>query len=255
MSESIALCVNFYNDVRALRGLLESGSRFFDRAYCINAGPNGDKSTDGSIELCEQFGAKVDYADINDGFGVVRTRLIHECGCSFAFILDADERFYPQLPVIHCEGTERWLPHEGNIPHRVNLSVFHRPEVCNQGQLIRNLIENKELLAIKSIRRHWLDYSMRHPTENWLLIRDFQLRIVRSCGEIGYERGRKMHERLIDYRTNDAPTHFNPDQYSGPFHDHFHCFYRKVHPGTKEWNEANYGRLDRGEPLVSAPKQ
>lgn len=246
MSASIAMCCNFFNDALALRGLLEVSAPFFDNLFCINSGPGGAASTDGSIEACEQFGATVVFDDIQRGFGAIRTRLIHDCGCTFAFILDADERFFPQLPQYHCEGVENYPEHP-----TPNLSSFRREhEVCNQGKLLKRLTEDPAVMAIRSTRRHWFEYGMRRPAQNWLLNRDHQLRIVRNIPEIGYETGRVMHERLIDTRTGSTPHFIAQHDYDGPFHDHFHLFYRRTQPGKKERNEENYQRLERGETMT-----
>ena len=77
---SIALCINVYQDAKALRGCLESGSMFFDNIFVIHAGPGGRYSTDGTIEVLEDFGIKPVFDDIERGFGKIRTRLIHDCG-------------------------------------------------------------------------------------------------------------------------------------------------------------------------------
>jgi hypothetical protein len=241
---SIACAINFFNDAAALRGALESAAPFFDNIFTINSGPGGAYSTDGSIELCEQFGATVVFDDIQRGFGAIRSRLIHDCGCSWAFILDADERFHPKLPVMHCEGTERYP--EVQEP---NLSTFKRSEVLDQA--LRRLIENPDLMAIRTSRRHWLDFTMRRACQNWLHVPDWQLRIVRNHPEIGYQRDRVMHEVLRDYRTGADPVHWSTDDpYEGLYHDHYHCFYRRTQPGKKEANERNYQRLERDEPMI-----
>jgi hypothetical protein len=130
----IAACINFYNDADALRGCLETSAAFFDNIYCINAGPGGAKSTDGSIELCEQFGATVVFDDIQKGFGVIRSRLIHDCGCTWAFLLDADERFHHKAPVLHCEGVDKYP--EVDKP---NLSTF-KLGAHDQGKALREMI-------------------------------------------------------------------------------------------------------------------
>lgn len=238
------MCCNVYNDVAPLRGLLETSARYFDNLFIVHAGPGGARSNDGTIELCEKFGATIVFDDMNRGFGAIRSRLIHDCGCTFAFILDADERFIPQLPVMHCEGVERYPTHPNP-----NLSVFHRYEVCNQGQLLRNIIQDSNIMAVRTSRRHWMDHSMKKACENWLLIKDHQLRIVRNVSEIGYETGKVMHERLLDSRTRQDPKYYEQDAYQGPFHDHFHMAFRREKPGYKEAREREYQRLERGEKM------
>lgn len=247
MTPSVCLSVNFFNDAQALRGLLETMSRWVDNIYCINAGPGGAYSTDGSIELAESFGATVKYGDIDEGFGRIRTRLIHECGCTFAMILDCDERIYPQINTMLCEGNEAYPAQP-----TPNLTVTVKPEVINQLDRIRSAIRDPNTLSIRATRRHWFDYSFKRPSQNWFHIPDHQLRIVKNIPELGYERDRRMHERLIDIRTGTTPVYVAQDeqQLGGVFFDHFHLFYRRTQPGKKEANEQNYSRLERGEKMI-----
>jgi hypothetical protein len=241
---SIAMCCNVYNDVAAVRGLLETSAPFFDNLFFVHSGPGGARSTDGTIELIEQFGATLVFDDMQRGFGAIRSRLIHDCGCTWAFIMDADERFHPTLPMMHCEGTE-------SFPETAHpdLSTFNQEEICNQGARLRHLIAQPEFMAIMSIRRHWFDFSRKRPTQNWLRIPDNQLRIVRNLPEIEYETGKVMHERLIDTRTGQDPKHSQPTA-EGPFHDHYHCFFRNAAPGSKEKNERNYLLMEKGEAML-----
>lgn len=247
MSATIAACFNVYNDAPALRGALEAAVRFFDNIFVIHSGPVGIHSTDGTLDLLREFGIDPKFDDIEKGFGVVRSRLIHECGCDWAFLMDADERFFPLLPMLHCEGTDGWSP---GTPYENHLRVEVRNDICNQGDLLRALINNPEYKAIRSTRRHWFDLGMRHPTQNWHIVQDHQLRIVKNEGEIAYRSDVKMHERLIDSRTGEEPHWAAQGDYSGIFHEHFHCAFRKAFPGTKEANERAYQRLERGEPMI-----
>lgn len=239
---SIALACNVYNDAAALRGLLESGARYFDNIFIVHSGPGGAHSNDGTIELCEKFGCTLVFDDMNKGFGVIRSRLIHDCGCEWAFILDADERFYPQMNVLVCEGEEEYPKVQ-----KPSLTVKVKKDVIDQGAHVKNLISNPDIMALRSTRRHWFDFTMRKPTQNWLRNRDHQLRIVRNLPEIAYVRETVMHERLTDKRTGKDPRFTPQDDMGGPFHDHFHMAYRTAYPGHKERNEENYARLSRGE--------
>ena len=247
MSEpvSLALGVNVFEDAAALRGLLETSSPYFDNIVVIHASPDGSMSKDGTIELCEQFGVTLLFDDMQRGFGAIRSRLVHDCGCTFAMIMDADERFFPSLPVLHCEGVEKYPDVQ-----EPNLSVHRQGDVCNQGALLRRLIADPQWMSIRATRRHWFDFSFRRPTQNWLFEKDHQLRIVRNIPEIAYDAKVPMHEKLIDSRTGTDPKYSEQDDYAGPFIDHFHCFYRRAYPGFKEGREAQYRRLEKGEPML-----
>lgn len=245
---SIALCCNVYNDALALRGLLEVGARYFDNIYIIHSSPGGVRSNDGTVELCESFGISPVFDDIQKGFGVIRTRLIHDCGCEWAFLLDADERFFPQMPVLDCHGNDRWVP-QSNPP--IRNTVTARRDIIDQGAHVKNMINRGDLMALRSTRRHWMDFTMRKPAQNWNEFPDHQLRIVRNVKEIHYKSTTLLHEHLIDDRTGADPKYAEQDNLGGPFHDHFHPFFRLAQPGHKEANENNYYRLTHGEKMVA----
>lgn len=238
---SIALGCNVYNDAPALRGLFESSAPFFDNLFIVHSGPGGVKSTDGTIELCEQFGATIVFDDIQRGFGAIRSRLIHDCGCTWCFIMDADERFHAKMPMMHCEGSEAYPQVENP-----NLSTFKLTEVHDQGALLRKAMTDTRARAIRTSRRHWFDFTMNKPCQNWLKIPDYQLRIVKNLPEVGYQKDRVMHERLLDAETGQDPAFVAPHI----FHDHYHCFFRRTQPGYKEAREKNYQRLERGEMML-----
>lgn len=237
---------NVYQDAPALHGLLESSARFFDNLFLVHSGPGGAYSTDGTIEVAESFGATIVFDDIQKGFGVIRSRVIHECGCDWCFLLDADERFFPQLHVLKCEGDESYPKHQ-----RPKLKVIETTDVIDQGAHVKNLITNPQTMAIRSTRRHWFDFGMKHPSQNWLDNRDHQLRIVRNIPEIRYVADVVMHERLVDGRTGKDPHYAAQDDMGGPFHDHFHLHFRRTQPGHKEWNEENYNRLSHGKTMIT----
>lgn len=238
---SIAMCCNVYQDVKALRGLLECSAPYFDNLFICHAGPGGAMSTDGTIEVCEEFGATVVFDDIQKGFGRIRSRLIHDCGCTWAFILDADERFHERIHVMHCEGDERYPDVE-----KPNLSTFKRTEILDQGGTLKGAINNPKIKAVRTMRRHWFDFTMNRPTQNWLHHHDYQLRIVKNLPEVAYMSDRVMHELLRDSTTGQDPLFADP----GLFHDHYHMHFRRAFPGSKEANEQRYARLERGEAMT-----
>ncbi len=248
MSATIACSINVHRDAPALQGCLEQAARYFDNLFVLVTPPGGEKNKDDdTCDVLREFGLEPKYDDIEKGFGVIRTRLIHECGCDWSMIMDADERFFPLLPILHCEGTDGWNP---GMEPRNHLKVEVRDDVCNQGKLLRALINNPEYKAVRATRRHWFDIGMRRPTQNWHITPDHQLRIVKNEGEIAYRSEVKMHERLIDSRTGTEPHFAAQSDYSGPFFEHFHPHYRFAYPGHKEGNEQAYRRLEKGEPMI-----
>ena len=245
------MACNVYNDAMALRGLLETAQSFFDNIYIIHSGPGGAYSTDGTIELCQQFGVQPVFADINAGFGEIRSRLLHECGEAWCMIMDADERFHANVPVLECHGEGVWNPSLGFDNPLPDLRVVRRDDVVQQGRRLRDLIQRADLMAIRTRRRHWFDFSFKKPTQNWFKRHDHQLRIVRNIPEISYRADTRMHERIRDSRTGEDPHYYAGDDISGPFHDHYHCFFRKARVGHKESNEKEYSKLVEGGQMAA----
>lgn len=233
---SLGVACNFYNEANALPGFLEMACRYFDDVLMYHCGPNGEPSDDGSIEIVEKWGARIEFGSIDEGFGVVRTKAAHLSKCEWVMILDADERFHPSAPIF--EPTSSGL--------YVRTGEYH-----NQGLLLRNLINDANFDAIKTVRRHWWDTTWDKPTQNWFDINDHQLRILRNHPEIGYTQFPKMHERVIDSRIGDAPRHNTPDVVLGPFHDHYHMWFKGMEADQREHDKYNYDSLDQGRPLIT----
>src|SRR5678816_677422 len=104
MSRTIGLVCNLYNEANALPGWLELHTPFFDHVAVMHSGPQGAKSTDGTIEILEKWKIPVTYGSIDAGYGVVRNATFRLSPCDWVMLLDADERFYPLLPALSCDG-------------------------------------------------------------------------------------------------------------------------------------------------------
>lgn len=239
---SIAACINTARDTKALRGCLEAASGYFDNIYVLLTPVGGVLSKDDDTpDLLREFGIEPKLANIEEGYGVIRTRLIHECGCDWGFILDSDERFRPSQEVLRCHGDEQYPK-----VARPNLRVDKSTTLIFPGQSLKEVIANPGIDAVMGVRRHWFDFSHTRPSQNWHQHPDWQLRIVRNKAEIGYRKNVRMHEQLIDFRTNATPRH---ETMPNLFWDHYHLFFRHATPGHKEENERNYDRLSRGQPM------
>lgn len=242
---SIGMACNIYNDALALPGLLETASQFFDELFFIHAGPNGKRSTDGTIELIEKWGAKIVFDEINSGFGDIRTKLIHQSKTDWVMILDADERFYHTMPVLICEGEDSYP----NVQNPVLKVTRHEGSHYNQGRALREIISKpQDAVAIRTVRRHWFDFSLQRPTQNWFINRDWQLRLVKNEPFIRYKSDIKMHEQIIDDRTGTTPkfVEVQNEHLLGPFHDHFHCFFKPLEPEQRAEDISIYNALHEG---------
>lgn len=242
---TLAACFNVYQDNFALPGALENAASWADSIYVIHASPGMKPSTDGTMETLAAWSIKPVMADIREGFGVIRTRLVHECGCDWAFIMDADERFFANTAVLHCHGTDQF-PHQMNPQNTVSV---HDPCYA-QGKMLRNVINmagDENYDAVRTCRRAWMDFSMKRPAQNWHAIQDWQIRCLRNRPHIGYDPNIKMHERVLDFRTGQEPKQFKSDDTSrGLFHDHFSIFFKGMEAGQNTEDAEIYNQLEAG---------
>jgi glycosyltransferase involved in cell wall biosynthesis len=243
---SIGMACNIYNDVNAVSGLLECASQFFDDICFYHAGPQGKYSDDGTIEVIEKWKARIVFGSIDDGFGIVRTAAVRACKSEWVMILDADERFWPNAPI--------FLPH-GQVDGNIHMQMFH--DCYDQGSLLRRIVRYPGIDAVKTIRRHWNDFSWKRPVQNWHTIPDIQMRIMRNVDYIHYRPEIRMHEQLIDSRNNAEPQSYTPEGIHGPFHDHYHCFFKPMERDQRAHDIAIFDSIHENvkPPVKLTPEQ
>lgn len=264
MTLTLGLVANVYNEVNALPGWLETHLPFFDDVRVTHAGPQGKRSTDGTIELLERWNIPVEFDSIDDGFGAVRTRTIRRSPCDYVMLLDADERFYPLHRRIVCTGEstpqsevdcilqtydfrdmKAMMSNWENIARlgaKLVVSTEDYPAPYNQGERLREVLDDYKPDAVVAIRRHWHDLSFKRPTQNWHEIHDWQLRIVRNHPSIYYDPGVKVHEHL-----HGAANVFRADPTYGPFFDHMHFFFKRMEPAQREHDVRIYNAIHDGK--------
>jgi len=238
---TISCCVNAYNDAIALPGLLENAKEWADDIYCIHAGPEGKRSTDGTIEILERWSIRTDFQDILSGFGVIRTNLIRGCKTDWCFIMDADERFHPIAPALSCHGEE------GYPQFKEPKLTVARHGIAQQGQLLRDLMTHNGMM-IRTARRHWFDFTWKRPCQNWCIEADWQFRILKVSNDIGFRPEEKMHEKIVQYSTNGVPPH-STCWFGDPMGlhiDHYHCFFKPKESEQRKEDLAIYEKLHDG---------
>lgn len=256
---TIGLVANIYNEVNALPGWLETHLPFFDDVRVYHTGPQGAYSDDGTIELLERWRVPIMFGSIDEGFGVVRTKAFRLCPCDWVMLLDADERFYPVHRRLSVGG-EATPDHEvdevlqsydfRDVPHTLpnwenlrRLGAGLRVDVCepyDQGARLRELIA-MDIDAIITVRRHWHDFTFRHPTQNWNTHPDWQMRCVRNLESVFFDPNRRMHEQLLGVRN---PFRGEPDR--GPFFDHFHFTFKRMEQEQRAHDVAVYNAINDG---------
>jgi len=232
--------------------MLEQASKFYDEIVMISAPPGGkSKLNDETIQIAKDWGAKVVHSTIEHGFGFIRTQCIRESSCEWVVIQDADERIFWNAPILTCEGKESWDPETCPNP---DLKVEDKGGY-DQGKILRAAISNHEIDAVQFCRRHWFDFSMRRPTQNWMEIADWQLRCVRNRSYIGYTRG--MHEGIVDARTGACPSFSKLDHKEpvGLYFDHFHLWFKKMEVEQREEDIDTYNRLHQSIDMKEGPQE
>jgi hypothetical protein len=107
-----------------------------------------------------------------------------------------------------------------------NLSVGILEPAFSQKDHLRKMLSevDESINAVRFVRRHWFDFGMHKPTQNWYMPSkvDWQLRLLRNREYIGYDPNIRMHERAVDTRTGADPSFVSAEPKYGPWFDHFH---------------------------------
>lgn len=258
MTLTIGLVANMYNEANALPGWLETHLSFFDDVRVLHAGPQGEYSNDGTIELLEKWKVPVEFCAIDDGFGAVRTRALRMSKCDYIMLLDADERFYHAHNVLTCDGQPTpqnevdWILQSYdfrgvNLPNWENIGKLgeklrvNASEVYDQGADLRLRLGSQSPDVAVTCRRHWHDLAMRRPTQNWYEIPDLQARTVRNDPSIYFDPAVRMHEQLMG---GNKVMPCNP--HYGPFFDHFHFHFKRMEPKQRGHDIVIYDSIHAG---------
>lgn len=255
---SLGLVANVFNECNALPGWLETHLPYFDDVRVLHAGPQGEYSTDGTIEILERWRIPVQFCAIDEGFGAIRTKAIHMSPCDYVMLLDADERFFPVHRYLVCSGEP--TPQEeadrilrgydfrgANLPNWESLAKLGAElyvdigATYNQGAWLREILKSDRPDAVCTVRRHWHDLSLRRPTQDWHRSPDWQIRLVRRDTDIYFEPSTRMHERLIG-----AQRIFRADMTRGPFFDHFHFTFKRMEQEQRSHDISIYDAVHEG---------
>jgi len=242
---SIAVVANVYNEVHALPGMIENAKTFADDIFIYHTGPDGKYSTDGTIEILEQSGVRYRFGDITKGFGIIRTELNRHAKADWCLITDADERWFLDEPLLNCHGTEAY-PKDKNPD--LNTSEHGRTKPKEMLLEMMKRADTQGIEAIRLSRRHWMKEprDWTHPCQNWQLIVDWQLRVLKNSPYLFYDPAERMHEKLLDSRTWSEPRWITGNQTNGPFHNHYHIHYKKLDGKQNKEDAAIYNMLEKG---------
>ena len=259
MTTTIGLVANIYNEANALPGWLETHLPYFDDVRVLHAGPGGQYSDDGTLEILKKWNIPVEFCAIDEGFGAVRTRALRMSPCDWVMILDADERFYPVHRILSCSGEATpqsevdWILQSYdfrgvNLPNWENVAKLGSnlrvsvESTYNQGARLRETLETERPDAVVTVRRHWHDFSFRRPTQNWFTDPDWQMRLVKNDPRIHFDLSKRMHEQLLGAQHN-----IRADTVRGPFFDHFHFTFKRMEQEQRSHDIAIYDSIHEGK--------
>lgn len=245
---NLCIVAHIKNEARILASWLETHIRIADFLLIIDTG-----STDGSQDIAHAFDVEVIDQEMSAGFGFIRSFCVEQArnrGADWCCILDADERILPmvdELQVVRSETetdmTTKW-PAGPGAPQFAVFEAVPTGRLIDQRSLMRTAIEDPHIAAYQTRRRHWFDWQMRAPTQDWqdwlqaegaegddCKHPDWQARFVRCLPGAHYVRS--VHEWLRDHRGMEPSPMgaFGPD---GPYFDHFHIPAKRQTPGRAE---------------------
>lgn len=259
MTLTLGLVANVFNEIHALPGWLEAHLPHFDEVKVMHASPGGVASSDGTLELLHKWRVPVEWCDIGEGFGAVRTKTLCMSKCDYVMLLDADERFHAFVPGLRCAGcstpqdeADRILRgydyRDGKLPDwneidKLGSDLKVTAEMpYGQMERLRFLLRYEAPDVVVTVRRHWHEFGFSRPTQNWLEHPDWQARIVRNSPDIYFDHGTRMHERLVG-ASQQHRANFN----TGPFFDHYHFVFKRMEPDQRRHDIMIYDALNRGE--------
>jgi len=161
---TISLCMIVKNEEKLLPQCLTSATGVFDEIIVVDTG-----STDSTVEIAEQFGAKVYFHEWESDFAKARNISLSYATCDWIFILDADEALEREdiemikksvqlnkYNVIYCavlsDSPNGWGRH-------YSYRIFRRDKAHYEGIVHNQLIyEGKELFT--AIRIYHYGYNL-----------------------------------------------------------------------------------------------
>lgn len=90
--ESIALCIIVKDEEKTLANCLESVKNLVEEIIVLDTG-----STDKTVKIAEDFGAKIYYYQWNDDFSEARNEALKYVTKDWVLVLDADEVLVPEI--------------------------------------------------------------------------------------------------------------------------------------------------------------
>lgn len=125
---TISLCMIMRNEEKYLRRCLNSVKNIVDEIIIVDTG-----STDNSVNIAKEFGAKIFFQKWNDDFSAPRNLGIKHASCDYILILDPDEIMLPEdfTPLRQLTNDKEYKAFQlitrnyGRNPHELNFHTMY----------------------------------------------------------------------------------------------------------------------------------
>ena len=176
MSDTISLCMIMKNEEKRLGRCLRSVQDLVNEIIIVDTG-----STDSSITIAKQYGARVMSSPWCDDFAYVRNIGLKAASCNWILILDPDEVVSPQDLDVIREHTLHWdiiayqmiTRNYGNNPLQINarpnpLDTFEAKQYTSFIPSNKTrLFQNRQGLEFEGCWHELIDYSLHRKKLRW----------------------------------------------------------------------------------------
>ncbi len=171
---TISVLIIARNEEKNISDCLDSVKNFADEIIVID-----DFSTDRTVEICKNHGAKIFQRALEGNFGAQKNFAIEQASCDWIFIIDADERATPELAAeikkIVAEDNKKfawkcarlscffgkYLRHGGWFPDYVTRLL---PRI---GTSVQGLVHEKIIHSCVEKKISTDKYLIHHTYRNW----------------------------------------------------------------------------------------
>ena len=129
----LSLCMIVKDEEKNLPGCLECIKEVVDEIIIVDTG-----STDNTIKIAKDYGAKVYYFDWCDDFSAARNESLKYATGDYIIWLDADDRIEKEEIEKLIELKNR-LPKDKNKAYALKITNFYKEETCYQIRIFPNL--------------------------------------------------------------------------------------------------------------------
>lgn len=151
----VSVCITTKNNADTIRKCLESVYRWTDEIVVVDS-----DSQDGTIEICEEYGANV-YQHEFESFAQIKTQAMEHADNDWVFVLDADEEVPPELrdEIIFAFGTP------GVVAFYMEKQEYMMGARTNQYHYKRPYLARKDVLYFEH-EYIWERLSVKEPYRN-----------------------------------------------------------------------------------------